>query len=155
MRVPAGVLFVVVLGCTPPAVESTHLTSPTIVSLTFDDTLTDQFQVAAMASARGMHVTFYVNSGRVNLASFMSQGQLLSIQQQGHEIAGHTVSHADLPTLDPDEETRQICNDRVALLGLGFNVYVIRLSVRRRERADRADRRRRAATTRRAASATS
>ena len=94
----------------------------TIVSLTFDDTFADQFQVGALVAARGMHATFFVNSGRVNLAGSMSQGQLLSLQQQGNEIAGHTVSHADLPTLDLDEERRQICNDRVALLGLGLQV---------------------------------
>jgi peptidoglycan/xylan/chitin deacetylase (PgdA/CDA1 family) len=118
-------MFAVTLGCTPAAVEDTSqpVTTPTtIISLTFDDTLPDQYQVGDMADARGMHVTFYINSGRVNLAGYMTQGQLLTLQQEGHELAGHTVSHADLPTLDVDEETRQICNDRVALLQYGFSV---------------------------------
>jgi peptidoglycan/xylan/chitin deacetylase (PgdA/CDA1 family) len=96
--------------------------TPTVVSLSFDDTFADQFQVAAMVGARGLHATFFLNSGRVNLAGSMSQGQLLVIQEAGNELAGHTVSHADLPTLEVDEQRRQICNDRVALLGFGFDV---------------------------------
>lgn len=47
----------------------------TIVSLSFDDTFPDQFQVAAMVAQRGMHATFFVNSGRVNAANFMAHGQ--------------------------------------------------------------------------------
>src|SRR5262245_30125853 len=75
-------------------------TPTTIVSLTFDDTLVDQTQVADMAAARGMHVTFFVNSVRIDHAGSMSLADLLAFQAQGHEIAGHTLSHADLPTLD-------------------------------------------------------
>jgi hypothetical protein len=46
----------------------------TVVSLTFDDKFADQFQVAAMVAARGMHATVFINSGRVNLPGSMSQG---------------------------------------------------------------------------------
>jgi hypothetical protein len=34
------------------------------------------------------------------------------IQEAGNELAGHTVSHADLPMLDVDEQRRQVCDDR-------------------------------------------
>src|SRR5580700_5799503 len=94
----------------------------TIVSLSFDDTFPDQFQVAAMLAQRGLNATFFVNSGRINASGYMTQGQVLSIQAQGNEIAGHTISHPDLPTISVDEQQRQICNDRVALLALGFPV---------------------------------
>jgi hypothetical protein len=94
----------------------------TIVSLSFDDTFPDQFQVAAMLAQRGLNATFFVNSGRINASGYMTQGQVLSIQAQGNEIAGHTISHPDLPTISIDEQQRQICNDRVALLALGFPV---------------------------------
>src|SRR5215467_6060427 len=113
------VAVVCVAGCAGESIGHTNQreAATTIVSLTFDDTTTDQFQVWSMVAARGMHATFYVNSGRVNLGGFMTQGQLLAMQQDGNEIAGHTVSHPDLPTLDLDEQKRQICNDRVSLLG--------------------------------------
>jgi peptidoglycan/xylan/chitin deacetylase (PgdA/CDA1 family) len=67
------------------------LETVTTISLTFDDTFADQFGAARLLSAHGMHGTFFVNSGRVNLPGYMTQGQLLTIQQDGHEIGGHTV----------------------------------------------------------------
>src|SRR5262245_5273216 len=81
--------------------------SPTSVSLEFDDSFADQYQVKAMLKARGMRATFYVNSGRIGMANYMSQGEILALQLDGNEIAGHTVSHADLPTRDLEEQRRQ------------------------------------------------
>src|SRR5512134_3833842 len=40
----------------------------TVVSLTFDDSLTSQGQVRPLLSARQMHATFYVNSARIDEA---------------------------------------------------------------------------------------
>jgi peptidoglycan/xylan/chitin deacetylase (PgdA/CDA1 family) len=94
----------------------------TIVSLGFDDGDADQFQVRSMLTSHGMDATFYINSGRINAANYMTLAQLQALQSDGNEIAGHTVTHADLPTLDHDEAMRQVCNDRQALLGMGFPV---------------------------------
>ncbi|MBA3396245.1 MAG: polysaccharide deacetylase family protein [Deltaproteobacteria bacterium] len=94
----------------------------TVVSLTFDDTFADNFQVAAMAEARGMRATFYVNSGRIGQSGYMTRAQLIAMEDAGHEIAGHTISHANLSTLEPDEVRRQVCNDRLALLDAGFAI---------------------------------
>jgi peptidoglycan/xylan/chitin deacetylase (PgdA/CDA1 family) len=92
----------------------------TIVSLTFDDTFADNYQVGALAVARGLRVTFYVNSGRLGLSGYMTRAQVEALETAGHEIGGHTVSHANLATLATDEVRRQVCNDRVALLNAGF-----------------------------------
>jgi len=94
----------------------------TVVSLTFDDTLTSQYQTRSMLAARGLHATFYVNSGRVGEGGYMTQPELLALQADGNEIAGHTVNHSDLSTVDLDEQKRQVCNDRVNLLDWGFAV---------------------------------
>ncbi len=94
----------------------------TIVSLGFDDGDADQYSVRSMLASHGMNATFYINSGRINAANYMTVGQIQALQSDGNEIAGHTVTHADLPTLDVAEQTRQICNDRVALLADGFPV---------------------------------
>jgi peptidoglycan/xylan/chitin deacetylase (PgdA/CDA1 family) len=94
----------------------------TIVTLGFDDGDADQYQTGAMLASHGMHATYYINSGRINATSYMTLAQIQALQTAGNEIAGHTVTHADLPTLDVPEQTRQICNDRVALLNLGFPV---------------------------------
>src|SRR5580698_5409858 len=86
------------------ATRHSATTPTTIVSLSFDDTFPDQFQVAAMLAQRGLVATFFVNSGRINASGYMTQGQVLSIQAQGNEIAGHTISHPDLPTISVDEQ---------------------------------------------------
>jgi peptidoglycan/xylan/chitin deacetylase (PgdA/CDA1 family) len=117
-----SVLCVVACGGVDTGTSAQAVTGTTIVSLTFDDTLVDQTQVADMAAARGMRVTFFVNSPRLDHAGYMSLADVLAFQAQGHEIGGHTISHADLPTLDLDEAKRQVCNDRVALLADGFAV---------------------------------
>ena len=96
--------------------------APVVVSLTFDDGVQDQTQAASLLSKYGMHGTFYLNSGRLGAAGYLSKAQARSLEDDGNEIAGHTVSHADLPTLSPDEAKRQICNDRVNLLNAGFAV---------------------------------
>jgi peptidoglycan/xylan/chitin deacetylase (PgdA/CDA1 family) len=94
----------------------------TVVAIQFDDGDADQYQVGAMLAAHGMHGTFFINSGRVNASGYMTKAQIDALQAAGNEIAGHTVTHADLPTLDPDEQARQVCNDRVALLAMGYPV---------------------------------
>ncbi len=94
----------------------------TVVTLTFDDTFADNYQVGALAVARGMRVTFFVNSGRIGQSGYMTRDQLLALQSAGHEIGGHTVSHASLAMLSTDEAKRQVCNDRVALLNAGLRV---------------------------------
>jgi peptidoglycan/xylan/chitin deacetylase (PgdA/CDA1 family) len=95
-----------------------------IVSLTFDDTLADHQVAVDLLDERGMRATFYVNSKRVDRTGYLSAAQLTGWQEQGHEIAGHTIDHvnlADVAEVDPEEARRQICDDREALVGFGFS----------------------------------
>lgn len=94
----------------------------TVVSLTFDDSLTSQGQVRPLLSARQMHATFYVNSARIDEAGYLTRAQLSDLQRDGNEIGGHTVHHLDLRTVDRNEQLRQVCMDRNTLLGWGFSV---------------------------------
>jgi peptidoglycan/xylan/chitin deacetylase (PgdA/CDA1 family) len=122
VAVGAGLaLFTVIalaLWIGPPARGS----GSTVVSLTFDDSLANQYQTRSMLAARGMNATFYVNSGRVDTGGYLTKAQLLALQSDGNEIGGHTVNHLDLSTVDVDEQKRQICNDRSSLLSWGFAV---------------------------------
>jgi peptidoglycan/xylan/chitin deacetylase (PgdA/CDA1 family) len=116
--------LVLVSACDAPALEDTQASlddASTIVALTFDDTFENNYQVGSLAEARGMAVTFYVNSSRIGLSGYMSRAQLLDLQQRGHEIGGHTISHANLTTLAPADARAQVCNDRVALLDAGLS----------------------------------
>ncbi|MBN1174376.1 MAG: polysaccharide deacetylase family protein [Micromonosporaceae bacterium] len=95
----------------------------TIVSLTFDDGTQDQFDNARpLLRSHGMRGTFFVNNNRIGGAGFMSEASLATLQSEGDEIGGHTIDHADLLTLSADDQRRELCNDRVALLNRGLDI---------------------------------
>lgn len=104
----------------PASAKTAAATSPVVVSLTYDDGTADQLQAATLMSKYGMVGTYYLNSSRMGAAGWISATQARSLQSAGHEIGGHTVTHADLLALGADEQARQICNDRVALLNAGL-----------------------------------
>lgn len=94
----------------------------TVVSVTFDDGLADQVAAASVLDAAGMDGTFYINSGRIGSSStYMTRANLDTLAANGHEVAGHTVSHLNLSALTPDGQRAQICNDRNTLMGWGFS----------------------------------
>ncbi|RKH35460.1 chitin deacetylase [Corallococcus praedator] len=93
-----------------------------IVSLNFDDCLASQSQGAAILQARGMRGTFFVHSTRMGQSGRLTLAQVRALRDAGHEIGGHTLTHPHLSELPPDEQRKEICNDRVALLNAGFRV---------------------------------
>lgn len=93
-----------------------------IVSLNFDDGLATQATGASILEAHGMRGTFYVHSTRMGLSGRLTLAQVRALQAAGHEIGGHTLTHPRLTQLSADEQRREICNDRVALLNAGFRV---------------------------------
>jgi peptidoglycan/xylan/chitin deacetylase (PgdA/CDA1 family) len=108
------------MGLSVPAAQA--LGETTIVTFTFDDANSDQIPAAATLKASGMAGTFFLNSGYLNGINHMTAAQAQALQAAGHEIGGHSVTHADLATVGPDELKRQICSDRVTLAGLGLTV---------------------------------
>ena len=93
-----------------------------VVSIEFDDTLADQLSARSLLAEHRMHATFFVNSGRLDRPGYLTVEQLRALASDGHEIGGHTVDHVRLPRLPAREQRRQICDDRRALLALGFAV---------------------------------
>jgi len=97
--------------------------APTWVTIQFDDAVTDQYFALGALQARGMRATFYVNSGFVGGdADHMSWAQLQDLAAAGNEIAGHTISHANVKKLKTAPARHEICDDRVALMSHGFQV---------------------------------
>lgn len=94
----------------------------TVVSFTFDDDRATQSVAAPMLAAHAMHGTFYVNSDTVGQPGRLTWGQLSDISAAGNEIAGHTLDHLDLTTLDASQIQWQVCEDRGRLLKHGFAV---------------------------------
>lgn len=123
LRLGTAVALAALSGLVVVAYPAIAATSPTVVSLTFDDGTKDHYDNARpLLRSHNMNGTFYVNSGRVNATNFMTKAQITTLSNEGDEIGGHTVGHADLPTMTADDQRREICNDRVALLGMGFSV---------------------------------
>ncbi|MHA7208013.1 polysaccharide deacetylase family protein [Arthrobacter sp. MDT1-65] len=102
----------------------------TMVSLTFDDGHDDQVDAARVLADYGLRGTFFVSSGLIAdepgptdpAPTKMTLAQLQDLQAAGHEIGGHTVTHADLAEMDAEEAQRQVCNDRTKLVELGLDV---------------------------------
>lgn len=97
------------------------------VSLTFDDTEDEQLEAAALLEARGLAGTFYVNSPRLHQSSagaddWLSVADVQAMQQRGHEMGGHTLSHPYLTSLSEGERRREVSNDRRELSRLGLAV---------------------------------
>ena len=92
------------------------------VSLTFDDGFASQLVAGRILDRYDMRGTFYINSGLVGLPGYLALEDLDSLKGAGHEIGGHTVTHADLPALSATEANRQICQDRQTLMSWGFDV---------------------------------
>lgn len=92
-----------------------------IVALTFDDGTADHLAVAKMLSKRGLKGTFYVNSARLGTSGrYLSVPALRAIARAGHEIGGHTLRHPHLSDESEAVQQSEICDDRRALLKLGF-----------------------------------
>ena len=92
----------------------------TVVTLQFDDGNADQYATLAVLNPHGMHATYYINSGPIGDADHMSWAQLTDLAAAGHEIAGHTVTHANLKKLKTGPARQEVCGDRVALFSHGF-----------------------------------
>jgi peptidoglycan/xylan/chitin deacetylase (PgdA/CDA1 family) len=131
--IPSLAAVVVALGASacshgPPAAAqdggAAAPTAPTTVSLTFDDSFSDTFQAGAMLEAHGMRGTFYVNAPRLAKGppEYMTAGEARVLQSHGHVVGGHTLDHPHLPTLSPDAQAYEICDDRAQLLALGLDV---------------------------------
>ena len=107
------------MGLTAPAANAA---GETVVTLTFDDANVDQVVAADKLVSAGMRGTFFLPSGFLNQTNYMTTAQAQALQAAGHEIGGHSVTHADLAAVGPDELARQVCNDRATLMGYGLDI---------------------------------
>jgi peptidoglycan/xylan/chitin deacetylase (PgdA/CDA1 family) len=94
-----------------------------IVSLTFDDGLLTQYALADKRALKPHHLdgTFYNVSGDNDVdEQHMTWDQLADLNNDGHEVGGHTVDHVSLKGLDSATATYQVCQDRQNLIDHGF-----------------------------------
>lgn len=101
--------------------SSSDVPRDSIVSLTFDDGLASQRIAGELLAERGLTATFYVSSGLVGRRGNLGWDDLRALVDQGHEVGGHTKSHARLRALAADAARSEIESDRLALLERGLD----------------------------------
>ena len=96
----------------------------TVVSLTFDDGLQTQFDLAFRRALQphNLNGTFYNISGLNDVdPQHMTWSELTALNNGGNEIGGHTVNHVNLKTTtDFTTKVNEVCNDRQNLIQHGF-----------------------------------
>jgi peptidoglycan/xylan/chitin deacetylase (PgdA/CDA1 family) len=95
-------------------------TSPTVVTIQFDDGNANQYAALTLLNTYGMHATFYVNSGVIGDATHLSWAQLSDLAAAGNEIASHTLLHTNIKKLKTAPARQAVCGDRVNLWNHGF-----------------------------------
>ena len=91
--------------------------------LTFDDNTADLYDVARpLLNARGMKAHFYIRTDKIDEPGFMTAAQLLTLQEDGHLIGSHSVSHfSQANNLLYYEYVEEILEARRVLTNIGIN----------------------------------
>src|SRR5258706_12362983 len=93
----------------------TRAAGQTVVTIQFDDGVADQYTARPILSAHGMHATFFVNSGVIGDSAHMTWAQLGDLYGDGNEIAGHTITDANLKHMKTAPARRAVSVDRASL----------------------------------------
>jgi len=92
-----------------------------VVSLTFDDGLASQARAAELLESRGLRGTFYVPSGLLGSPGRLDWTDVVGLAERGHEIGGHTETHASLTEIPPEQARQELERDRDALIARGLD----------------------------------
>jgi len=77
--------------------------------ITFDDGFASDYNRALPILIKtGHRATFFVNSGNVGRAGYMSEAEIRSMAEAGMEIGSHGVNHIYLPPLADDAAKREV-----------------------------------------------
>ena len=103
--------------------QKNNINQQKVVILTFDDGYKSQYSNAKpILDKYGFKATFsivcnYVGSGD----NRMTWKEIKSLQQEGHNIASHTMNHYDLSKLPPLEVEYEVAQSKQCLLDQGIN----------------------------------
>lgn len=95
--------------------------SEAMVTLVFDDGTKSIYENALpILDSAGIKSTQAIVSGYVTYDNYMNVGQIMDMQNNGHEIASHSRTHAHLTQLDTAGLQSEIVGSRDDLLAMGF-----------------------------------
>ncbi len=105
------------------------------VTFSYDDCVTQDQRLIRLFDRYGLKCTFNVNYGKCGLARGLIRGNNVTVAHvrpqaheipdiyRGHEVAGHTLTHAHLPRISDEEVIREVQEDIDALSQLvGYQV---------------------------------
>jgi peptidoglycan/xylan/chitin deacetylase (PgdA/CDA1 family) len=85
------------------------------VTTSWDDDDRSGLRMADVLNRHGLRGTFYVPTGRLGHDPFFTAADLRTLSAAGFEIGAHTVSHAILTEVGPEELKREVGDCKVAL----------------------------------------
>lgn len=96
--------------------EKNGIVHPGEVVLTFDDGYTDNYETAfPILRAFGLSATFFVITGRIGTADFMSWQQLAEMQRGNMHIESHGHSHTPLELLSVEEIITEVTHSKAVI----------------------------------------
>lgn len=95
------------------------------ISITFDDSYDSQYDAAAILESYGWRGTFYVPSGLISGEfedrQLMDWSQIEDLQERGHEIGAHTLSHVRASDVPEDIYNIEVLADKKILEEKGIS----------------------------------
>jgi peptidoglycan/xylan/chitin deacetylase (PgdA/CDA1 family) len=86
------------------------------VAITFDDGCeTDLLTAAPMLREAGFNATFFITSGKLGRAGYLSRTQLTELSTMDFEIGCHSMTHAYLTDVDEEGLRREIAESKAEL----------------------------------------
>jgi peptidoglycan/xylan/chitin deacetylase (PgdA/CDA1 family) len=85
------------------------------VTTSWDDADRSGLKVADVLNRHGLRGTFYVPTGRLGHDPFFTAADLRTLSVAGFEIGAHTVSHAILTEIGPEELKHEVGDCKVVL----------------------------------------
>ena len=134
--VPAGIVSMTILHVIKAndtlAIDDASLTrneavfSEGMVSFTFDDGFLNTYAVGLpILDAAGIKSTQAIITGSLGATNYVSASQVLDMAARGHEIASHTRTHADLPTLSAAALESEVVGSKADLAAIGITANSI------------------------------
>src|SRR5215813_8079264 len=122
-------LSVLLAGCASAYVSSTNPNPPSsgppaegVVSINFDDGYESAFEIGMpIVEQAGFKTTQFIVTKKVGTPGYVTKGQILAMQNSGHEIGDHTRTHPNLTTLSPAQQKNEIFGAQQDLIEMGVN----------------------------------
>ena len=125
-------LSVLLTGCASAPVSGPTPIPPSsgppaegVVSINFDDGYESAFEIGVpIVEQAGFKTTQFIVTKNVGTPGYVTVGQILAMQNSGHEIADHTRTHPNLTTLTPAQQKDEIVGAQQDLMTIGVKTTI-------------------------------